>query len=89
MAWNIFRRTAARRSRRAAIRRRWILCSNEQSKLCFRQTKTILSDGNLRTSRKSGGICSKVAIPEKKKYKSQNQTDGEDKCEKDGQEAQE
>ena len=70
-----------------ALRR--ILCSNEQSKLCFRQTKTILSDGNLRTSRKSGGICSKVAIPEKKKYKSKNQTDGEDKCEKDGQEAQE
>ena len=63
--------------------------TEEQSKLCFRQTKTILSDGNLRTSRKSGGICSKVAIPEKKKYKSQNQTDGEDKCEKDGQEAQE
>lgn len=25
---------------------RRILCSNEQSKLCFRQTKTILSDGN-------------------------------------------
>ncbi len=87
-------KNALRRNRHAASVAqqsddRRILCSNEQSKLCFRQTKTILSDGNLRTSRKSGGICSKVAIPEKKKYKSQNQTDGEDKCEKDGQEAQE
>lgn len=63
-----------------------ILCSNEQGKLCFRQTKTILSDGNLRTSRKSGGICSKVAISEEKKYKSQYQTDGEDECDKNGQE---
>ena len=42
MAWNIFRRTAALRSRRAAIRRRWILCSNEQSKLCFCTTESIL-----------------------------------------------
>ena len=41
-AWNIFRRTAARRSRRAAIRWRWILCSNEQSKLCFCTTESIL-----------------------------------------------
>jgi len=63
-----------------------ILCSNEQGKLCFRQTKTILSDGNLRISRKSGGICSKVAISEEKKYKSQYQTDGEDECDKNEQE---
>ncbi|MCM1736264.1 hypothetical protein [Bacteroides faecis] len=44
MAWNISRRTAARRSRRAAIRRRWILCSNEQSKLCLCPTESILPD---------------------------------------------
>lgn len=41
---HIFRRTAARRSRRAAIRRRWILCSNEQSKLCLCPTESILPD---------------------------------------------
>ena len=74
-------KNALRRNRHAASVAqqsddRRILCSNEQSKC-------------LRSSGKSGGICSKVAIPEKKKYKSQNQTDGEDKCEKDGQEAQE
>ena len=63
-----------------------IFCSNEQGKLCFRQTKTVLSDRNIRTSRKSGGICSKVAISEEKKYKSQYQTDGEDECDKNGQE---
>jgi hypothetical protein len=44
-------KNALRRNRNAASVAqqsdgRWILCSNEQSKLCFRQTKTILSDGN-------------------------------------------
>ena len=37
-------RTTARRERRAAIRRRRILCSNEQSKLCPCPTKSLLSD---------------------------------------------
>ena len=37
-----FRWTTARRKRHAAIRRRWILCSNEQSKLCFCTTEIIL-----------------------------------------------
>ena len=54
--------------------------TEEQSKLCFRQTKTVLSG-------KGGNICSQVAISEEKKYKSQNQTDGEDECDKNGQEA--
>jgi len=35
---------------------------------------------------KGGNICSKVAISEEKKYKSQYQTDGEDECDKNGQE---
>ena len=39
-------RTTARRERRAAIRRRRILCSNEHSKLCFRPTGSVLSDEN-------------------------------------------
>ena len=44
-------KNALRRNRHAASVAqqsddRRILCSNEQSKLCFRQTKTILSDGN-------------------------------------------
>lgn len=44
-------KNALRRNRHAASVAqqsddRWILCSNEQSKLCFRQTKTVLSDRN-------------------------------------------
>ena len=35
---------------------------------------------------KGGNICSKVAISEEKKYKSHYQTDGEDECDKNGQE---
>ena len=46
MEKNWLRRTTARRERRAAIRRRRILCSSEQSKLCFRPTKSLLSDKN-------------------------------------------
>jgi len=57
-AWNIFRRTAARRSRRAAIRRRWILCSNEQSKLCLCPTESPTKT-NL-PSLTVGGFSSKV-----------------------------
>ena len=35
MEETMLHRTTARRERRAAIRRRRILCSNEHSKLCF------------------------------------------------------
>ena len=44
MERNMLHRTTARRERRAAIRRRRILCSNEQSKLCPCPTKSLLSD---------------------------------------------
>ena len=40
------RRNAARRKRRAAIRRRWIFCPNGQSKLCFGQPETIRAPQN-------------------------------------------
>ena len=40
----MLQRTTARRKRRAAIRRRWILCSSEQSKLCLCPTESILPD---------------------------------------------
>ena len=46
MEENMLHRTTARRERRAAIRRRRILCSNEHSKLCFRPTGSVLSDEN-------------------------------------------
>lgn len=46
MEETMLHRTTARRERRAAIRRRRILCSNEHSKLCFRPTGSILSDEN-------------------------------------------
>ena len=46
MEETMLHRTTARRERRAAIRRRRILCSNEQSKLCPCPTKSLLSDKN-------------------------------------------
>ena len=46
MERNMLHRTTARRERRAAIRRRRILCSSEQSKLCPCPTKSLLSDKN-------------------------------------------
>ena len=46
MEETMLHRTTARRERRAAIRRRRILCSNEHSKLCFRPTGSVLSDEN-------------------------------------------
>ena len=51
---------AARRKRRAAIRRRWIFCPNGQSKLCFGQPETIRASQN-RTPAKAGAF-SKVEI---------------------------
>lgn len=63
-----------------------IFCSNEQGKLCFRQTKNCFVRQKQRPPGKGGNICSKVAISEEKKYKSQYQTDGEDECDKNGQE---
>lgn len=63
-------RTTARRERRAAIRRRRILCSNEQSKLCPCPTKSLLSDKDQLARPRAGGIRSKVADSGKeKKYK--------------------
>jgi hypothetical protein len=61
----------------------------------FKRTEQVVfpSDKNCfvrrkpRPSGKGGNICSQVAISEEKKYKSQNQTDGEDECDKNGQEA--
>ena len=63
-------RTTARRERRAAIRRRRILCSNEQSKLCPCPTKNLLSDKDQLARPRGGGIRSKDADSGKeKKYK--------------------
>lgn len=70
MEGNTLRRTTARRERRAAIRRRRILCSNEQSKLCPCPTKSLLSDKDQLARPRGGGIRSKVADSGKeKKYK--------------------
>ena len=70
MERNTLRRTTARRERRAAIRRRRILCSNEQSKLCPCPTKSLLSDKYKLARPRGGGIRSKVADSGKeKKYK--------------------
>ncbi len=70
MERNTLRRTTARRERRAAIRQRRILCSNEQSKLCPCPTKSLLSDKDQLARLRGGGIRSKVADSGKeKKYK--------------------
>lgn len=62
-------RTTARRERRAAIRRRRILCSNEQSKLCPCPTKSLLSDKDQLARPGAGESAPKSRILEKKKYK--------------------
>ena len=65
-------RTTARRERRAAIRRRRILCSNEQSKLCPCPTKSLLSDKDqLARSGGGGESAPKSRILEKKKSTNQ------------------
>ena len=59
MEETMLHRTTARRERRAAIRRRRILCSNEHSKLCFRPTGSILSDENHLPDLTVGGVAPK------------------------------
>ena len=53
MEETMLHRTTARRERRAAIRRRRILCSNEHSKLCFEARTSFFVPQNLATL--SGG----------------------------------
>ena len=67
MERNTLRRTTAHRERRAAIRRRRILCSSEQSKLCPCPTKNLLSDKDQLARPRGGGIRSKVADSGKEK----------------------
>ena len=64
-------RTTARRERRAAIRRRRILCSNEQSKLCPCPTKSLLSDKDQLARPRAGESAPKSRILEKKKSTNQ------------------
>lgn len=61
--------------------------TEEQSKLWFPVRQKLFCLTETAPFRKGGNICSQVAISEEKKYKSQNQTDGEDECDKNGQEA--
>ena len=67
MEETMLHRTTARRERRAAIRRRRILCSNEHSKLCFRRTGSIVSDENHLPDLTVGEFPPKSEIPEEKK----------------------
>jgi len=66
MEETMLHRTTARRERRAAIRRRRILCSNEHSKLCFRPTGSILSDENHLPDLTVGEFPTLEEIPEEK-----------------------
>ena len=65
-----------------------ILCSNEQGKLCFRQTKTVLSDRNCALQRSAETLL-RSRNSRRKEVQIQNQTDRENKCDKNGQEIQE
>lgn len=89
MEETMLHRTTARRERRAAIRRRRILCSNEHSKLCFRPTGSILSDKNQLALPMVGGISSKVGNSEREKVRTQYPKVYEGRTKnKDGQKAQ-
>ncbi len=57
---NIFRRTAARRSRRAAIRRRWILCSTNRASCVFVRQKLFCHTKITCPPYRVGGFSSKV-----------------------------
>ena len=75
-------KNALRRNRHAASVAqqsddRRILCSNEQSKLCFRQTKTVLSDRNCALQRSAETLL-RSRNSRRKEVQIQNQTDGED-----------
>ena len=73
MERNMLHRTTARRERRAAIRRRRILCSSEQSKLCPCPTKSLLSDKNqLARPPRAGESAPKSRILEEKKVQTKN-----------------
>ena len=66
MEETMLHRTTARRERRAAIRRRRILCSNEHSKLCFRPTGSMLSAENPMPDLTVGEFPTLEEIPEEK-----------------------
>ena len=66
MEKNWLRRTTAFRERRAAIRRRRILCSSEQSKLCFRQPETFRASQNQLARQKPGDFSPKSKNPIKR-----------------------
>ncbi|WP_373200640.1 hypothetical protein [Phocaeicola vulgatus] len=74
-------------SRRTVIRIYEDSLFKRTGQVVFPSDKNCFVRQKQRPSEKSGNICSKVANSEKKKYKSQNQTDGEDECDKNGQEA--
>ena len=67
MEETMLHRTTARRERRAAIRRRRILCSNEHSKLCFRPDRKCPVRRNHLPDLTVGGISSKVGNSNEKR----------------------
>ena len=74
-------------SRRTVIRIHEDSAFKRKQQVVFPSDKNCFVRQKLRPSEKGGNICSKVAISEEKKCKSQNQTDGEGECDKNGQEA--
>lgn len=90
MERNTLRRTTARRERRAAIRRRRILCSNEQSKLCPCPTKSLLSDKDQLAHPGRGNPLQSRGFWKRKKVQTNNLMHyGENNRDKDRQETQE
>ena len=73
-------------SRRTVIRIHEDFLFKRTGQVVFPSDKNCFVRQKQRPPGKGGNICSKVAISEEKKYKSQYQTDGEDECDKNGQE---
>ena len=73
-------------SRRTVIRIHEDFLFKRTGQVVFPSDKNCFVRQKQRPPGKGGNIGSKVAISEEKKYKSQYQTDGEDECDKNGQE---
>lgn len=83
---SLLNRFTVHSSRRTVIRIHEDSAFKRKQQVVFPSDKIVFVWRKPRPSGKGGNICSQVAISKEKKYKSQNQTDGEDKCDKNGQE---
>lgn len=79
---SLLNRFTVHSSRRTVIRIYEDSLFKRTGQVVFSSDKNYFVRQKPRPSGKGGNICSKVAISEEKKYKFQNQTDGEDERDK-------